>query len=431
MGKITEQLLRKRAEHNDGVLSTMEEVSLHQLEIEKIENLEFYCRHLKILYLQNNIIEKLENLEKLKELEYLNLAVNSIQKIEGLQGCESLNKLDLTMNFIDIEALKESVDNLTLVPSLRELYLIGNGCENFKYCKEYVIARLPHLVLYNGNEIKKSERIKAIQMLSTIEHELDKASKEHIVFKQNDPNQNDPNRYSVEYRRKLYKDIENDRIRREQEKEESNKKSKSWWEDDAPKEPPSVYKDNGEIRLCNQGKYDIKLDEDIFKTAMTTFSLKLPKYLDTSKIKVDLHPQYVRVDVNGKITQWRFDYDIVCEKATIERSTTTGVLEIKAPIVGYTPKVQEKKQQPKGYWSKEDDKKKKNNNNNNSNSTTCSKQPGSNLKSLKAGIDFNSSGGISNANQIKEVEHLQRKEVDLDALGKECGVDLDEIPDLD
>lgn len=90
MGKITEQLLRKRAEHNEGILSTMEEVSLHQQDIEKIENLEKYCRHLKILFLQNNIIEKIENLEKLKELEYVNLAVNSINLIEGLESCENL-----------------------------------------------------------------------------------------------------------------------------------------------------------------------------------------------------------------------------------------------------------------------------------------------------------------------------------------------------
>lgn len=41
-------------------------VSLHQHEIKKIENLELLCRHLKILYLQNNIIEKIENLNKLK-----------------------------------------------------------------------------------------------------------------------------------------------------------------------------------------------------------------------------------------------------------------------------------------------------------------------------------------------------------------------------
>ena len=34
---------------------------------------------------QNNIIDKLENLSKLKELEYLNIAVNCISKIEGLE----------------------------------------------------------------------------------------------------------------------------------------------------------------------------------------------------------------------------------------------------------------------------------------------------------------------------------------------------------
>ncbi len=90
MGKITEDLLRKRAEHNEGVLSTLEEIALHQFEIEKIENLDKYCKHLKILQIQNNIIEKIEGLDKLKELEYLNIGVNSISVIEGLDGCESL-----------------------------------------------------------------------------------------------------------------------------------------------------------------------------------------------------------------------------------------------------------------------------------------------------------------------------------------------------
>ncbi len=90
MGKITEELLRKRSEHNECVLSTLEEISLHQFEIEKIENLDKCCRHLRILYLQNNIIEKIENLEKLKELEYLNLAVNNISIIENLDQNESL-----------------------------------------------------------------------------------------------------------------------------------------------------------------------------------------------------------------------------------------------------------------------------------------------------------------------------------------------------
>ncbi len=32
---VTESLIRKRAEHNEGELSTLEEVSLHQQDIEK------------------------------------------------------------------------------------------------------------------------------------------------------------------------------------------------------------------------------------------------------------------------------------------------------------------------------------------------------------------------------------------------------------
>jgi len=76
--RITEELLRKKAEHNEGMLSNLEEIALHQMEIEKIENFDLLCRHIKILLLQNNQIDEMENLNKLKELEYLNLALNNI-----------------------------------------------------------------------------------------------------------------------------------------------------------------------------------------------------------------------------------------------------------------------------------------------------------------------------------------------------------------
>ena len=66
MPVITRDLLRKRSEHNEGIISTMEEVTLHQEEIEAInEVLGMTCRKLKILYLQNNIIRKMENLNHL------------------------------------------------------------------------------------------------------------------------------------------------------------------------------------------------------------------------------------------------------------------------------------------------------------------------------------------------------------------------------
>ena len=411
MGRITQELLRKRAEHNDGILSTLEEISLHQENIERIENLEFYCRHIKILYLQDNIIEKLENLDKLKELEYLNLAVNSIQKIENLEKCESLNKLDLTMNFVDIENLKESCDCLSNVPSLREIYLTGNPCEKFKYCRDYIIGRCPQIIIYDGNEVKKSERIKAREMMDFMEKELEKESRQHVIFKQNDPSEKDPNKYSVEYRRKLYKELEQEKLENERKKKEESSKPGLWDEPVIKEVPPPVYKENGEVRICNQGRYDVFLDEDIYTTAITTFRIKLPKFLDTNKIKVDLNPNYVRCDINGKITQWRFDNDIIVEKATVQRSTTTGVLEIKAPMAYIKPKEDkikkiEENKKAMEMQKKEEERLKK-------------------LKPIKQGVDF-----VRDNNEIKEVESIDNKK-NLDEISKECGVDLDEVPDLD
>ncbi len=44
MVRLDEALLRKHAEHNDGILPDLEEIALHQNEIEKIENLGSLCR---------------------------------------------------------------------------------------------------------------------------------------------------------------------------------------------------------------------------------------------------------------------------------------------------------------------------------------------------------------------------------------------------
>ena len=38
-------------------------------------------------------------------------------------------KLDLTLNFVDVEDLEESMENLSECESIVELYLTGNPCE--------------------------------------------------------------------------------------------------------------------------------------------------------------------------------------------------------------------------------------------------------------------------------------------------------------
>jgi protein TilB len=51
MAEISRDLLRKRAEHNEGMVSTLEEVSLHQQDLKSIKDLDKYSKHLQILYL--------------------------------------------------------------------------------------------------------------------------------------------------------------------------------------------------------------------------------------------------------------------------------------------------------------------------------------------------------------------------------------------
>lgn len=319
------------------------------------------------------------------------------------------------MNFIDIEDLAVSMENLNKAPKIRELYLTGNPCETWEGFKDFVIASVPQLYILNGNEILKSERIKASQNYENLKKELEKASIENIIKKENDPDKDNPNRYTKEYRRTMYKELEEERLKKEEDKKKSNK---PWGYEDLPKDPPSVYKDNGEIRICNQGKYEFLLDEDILNTATMTFELKLPKYMDTANLKVDLNPQYIRVDVKGKITQLKLDHEIIIEKSTIQRSTTTGHLVIKAPIVGYKPKPNTTKSDtiinPKSILEE----------NKNKNDQNRKKF----LKPLEESLELKKRGNIELVDKV-ESELIKPAEVKKETY--EIDVDLDEIPDLD
>jgi protein TilB len=69
--------------------------------------------------------------------------------------------LDLTLNFIDVEDLEESMDNLACCEAICELYLTGNPCCNWDGYKDYVIAKVLQLKRIDGEEISKSQRLAA------------------------------------------------------------------------------------------------------------------------------------------------------------------------------------------------------------------------------------------------------------------------------
>jgi len=56
---VTEELVRRRAEHNGGEISSLEELSLHQQDLQSIQHLQRWSRELRILYLQSNLIPRI------------------------------------------------------------------------------------------------------------------------------------------------------------------------------------------------------------------------------------------------------------------------------------------------------------------------------------------------------------------------------------
>ncbi len=57
---------------------------------------------LKALYLEQNAISKIENLESLVNLRCLYLGRNMLQDISGLQNLVQLDSLDLSENYIEV-----------------------------------------------------------------------------------------------------------------------------------------------------------------------------------------------------------------------------------------------------------------------------------------------------------------------------------------
>eukprot|EP00913_Durusdinium_trenchii_P019812 g18624.t1 len=309
MPQLTEELIRKRAEHNEGVLSDLEEIALHQQDWRQA-----CCRHIKILLLQNNIIPKMEGLNKLKELEYLNLALNNISKIEGIEGCESLRKLDLTVNFVSVEELEESVYNLKANMMLEDL--------------AYVIAHLPQLKQLDAKLVLPRERIKARQQLPRLQQDLEVAIEEarrKRLAAAGEPVSEGA--YTKDRRNEMYLELAEQKAEKER-----NEKRRMGMEPKELRTVPGVYNARGEIRQCNEGKYNFDLDDWTYPDKIV-FELGVPKYLDTTALDVDVNPLYVRVVVKDKVTQLKLSAEVKPDASKVQRSRTTGLLHIDMPLV--------------------------------------------------------------------------------------------------
>ncbi|KAM6368509.1 leucine-rich repeat-containing protein 46 isoform 2-T2 [Pluvialis apricaria] len=104
-------------------------------------------REIHSLYLQQNQIEKIENLGCFPNLRFLSLAGNRIRRVENLQPLRHLRFLDLSHNRIQM------LDPDELPRSLRLLDLTGNECTHQHGYRELVMGALPHLLQLDAQPI--------------------------------------------------------------------------------------------------------------------------------------------------------------------------------------------------------------------------------------------------------------------------------------
>uniref|UniRef100_A0A8D0KQL8 Leucine-rich repeat-containing protein 6 n=1 Tax=Strix occidentalis caurina TaxID=311401 RepID=A0A8D0KQL8_STROC len=350
---VTEDLVRRRAEHNNCEIFSLEEISLHQQEIEKLEYLDKWCRDLKILYLQNNLIPKLENVGKLKKLEYLNVALNNIERIENLEGCEELKKLDLTANFIgelsSIETLKYNIH-------LKELFLVGNPCTEFEGYRQFVVATLHQLKCLDSKEIERSERIQALQNYPEVKQKIREQEQAYLLKRARE--KEEAQRRMQERKEKKQnqmesehgfnspdslQDKENHQAEGDGEQEmwrtvEDDEEDRRFWEELTPYTPESRLETHRYIEekrrvflvIIIRLHFSLKDDEE---NNQIILDLAVYRHLDTSLLDVDVQPTYVRVLVKGKPFQFVLPEEVKPDSSSAKRSQTTGHLVVSMPKV--------------------------------------------------------------------------------------------------
>lgn len=57
--------------------------------------------------------------------------------------------------------------------------------------------------------------------------------------------------------------------------------------------------------------------------------MKVPKYLDTSLLDVNINPHWVSVRVKDKLTQMKLQDEVIVERSSVQRSQVTGELTVR------------------------------------------------------------------------------------------------------
>jgi protein TilB len=210
---------------------------------------------------------------------------------------------------------------------LEDLYVTGNKMTDWPGFRAYVIAHLPQLKQLEGKIILPNERIRARQDLPRLQEDLERAVQVSLAQKAQDAGKPvEEGAYTIESRNEMYLELA-----AQKEEKELNEKRRMGTEKKPPREVPGVYNYRGDIRQCNEGKYDFNIDP-YAEPNKVIFELGVPKYLETTALDVDVNPLYVRVVVKDKVTQLKLPEEVRPDASKVQRSRVTGTLRIEMPV---------------------------------------------------------------------------------------------------
>jgi len=187
----------------------------------------------------------------------------------------------------------------------------------------------------DGTEILPSEQIIARQRINATLALLEIESKTTCAVKllQRQNGQVDFTKHCPEARLQAYKDT----LAQKEKEEQDDEKSKMF------EKPPDPIKEahkilnrmeceglNGEIpKQRNLSKLEFKMEED--SEGNVRFIIEAPKYLDTSEIKVDIHPKWFQVMIKGQSLLLHIPEEIKPSESRVRRVLSTGWLELIMP----------------------------------------------------------------------------------------------------
>ncbi|KAI3387721.1 hypothetical protein SNEBB_001875 [Seison nebaliae] len=116
--------------------------------------------NLEFLELLGNSISSLRDVHSLPpSMKYLGVAHNLIPSIETITVLRNLQAIDLSFN--DLSDIERTVKNLSLIPELTVLYLMGNPISLLPWYKIYIIDSITTLAVLDGDNIYVDGRVNA------------------------------------------------------------------------------------------------------------------------------------------------------------------------------------------------------------------------------------------------------------------------------